>query len=54
MALRWVDAAGTGGATGSFWEPVDGKTRGDVTLLGGKRYAVPDPAELGVTWRYVA
>jgi hypothetical protein len=52
--FRWIDTAGTGQTSGSFWEPVEGFTRADVTLLDGRQLAVPDPSKLGVTWRYVA
>lgn len=52
--FRWIDVAGTSQTAGSFWEPLDDFTRADVTLLGGKKLGVPDPAQLGVTWRYVA
>jgi hypothetical protein len=54
IEFRWLAAAGSSTATQPFWEPLDGFQRKDVTLLGGKRLAVPDPAQLGVRWRYVS
>jgi hypothetical protein len=54
IEFRWIDTAGTSQTPGSFWEPLDGVARTNVTLLGGPKLGVPDPAELNVTWRYAA
>lgn len=53
IEFRWIDSAGTSQTGGSFWEPMDGFTRRQVKLLGGRRVGVPDPGQLGVRWRYV-
>jgi hypothetical protein len=53
IEFRWVDTAGTSQTAGSFWEPLATTNPRPVTLLGGKKLGVPDPAELGVTWQYV-
>ncbi|HEX8914574.1 MAG TPA: lectin-like protein [Humisphaera sp.] len=37
-----------------FWEPVPGVPKHKVRLIGGKAVAIPDPAQLNVTWRYRA
>jgi hypothetical protein len=51
IEFRWV---GTSDVTQPFWEPLDGLTRNDVAFIGGKKLGVPDPTQLGITWRYVA
>ena len=53
IEFRWIDTAGTSQTAGSFWEPLATTNPQSVTLLGRKRLGVPDPAELGITWRYV-
>lgn len=54
IAFGWINAAGVSVAGQTFWEPVVGRTTKDVKLIGGRKLAMPNPADLGITWQYRA
>ena len=53
IEFRWAYTPDVLQVTQPFWEPLEGFERRDITLVGGRKLGVPDPAQLGVRWRYV-
>ncbi|QOV87838.1 CARDB domain-containing protein [Humisphaera borealis] len=54
IAFGWINTSGVSIAGTTFWEPIGGATLETVKRIGGKKLAIPDPRELGVTWAYRA
>lgn len=52
IAFGWINTSGVGVSGTKFWEPVSGQSESAVKLIGGKKVAIPDPSQLGVTWQY--